>query len=116
MKLVVAAVFVGLALVVALAATDLTGDWVVDFAFDDASLAGGGIDCTFKQNAEQVTGDCGAGAVTGELKGRTITWRLRAGNPRVTTTFTGTVDEAGRSMKGRFTRADKGGTFTAARQ
>ena len=112
----IVAVFAGLALVVVVAASDLSGSWVVDFAFDDASLRGGGIDCTFKQNAEQVTGDCGAGAVTGEVKGQNITWRLRAGNPRVMTTFIGTVDEAGRSMKGRFITAGKGGTFTASKQ
>ncbi len=116
MRLMVAALFAGFALAVVLAASDLSGSWVVDFTFDDASMAGGGIDCTFKQNDEQVTGDCGQGAVTGELKGRNITWRLRSGNPRVTTTFTGTVDDAARSMKGRFTRADKGGTFTASKQ
>jgi hypothetical protein len=111
-----AALFAGLAFVAVIAASDLTGDWVVDFTFDDASLRGGGIDCTFKQNAEQLAGDCGQGAVTGELKGQNITWRLRSGNPRVTTTFTGTVDEAGRSMKGRFIRAGKGGRFSASKQ
>lgn len=112
-----AALFAGLAFVVLIAASDLTGNWVVDVSFDDATLPGGGIDCTFKQNGEQVTGDCGeAGAVTGEVKGQNITWRIRGGNPRQTTTFTGTVDEAGRSVKGRFTRAGKGGQFTASKQ
>lgn len=117
MRSIVAALFAGLAIIVVVAASDLSGNWVVEVTFDDASMRGGGIDCTFKQNAEQVTGDCGeAGAVTGELKGQNITWRIGGGNPRVTTTFTGTVDAAGKSMKGRFTRAGKGGNFAASKQ
>lgn len=118
MRMIVAVVFAGLALVVVVAASDLTGTWEVDASFDDASMAGGGFDCAFKQNGEQLTGACadGEAPLTGELRGQTVTWRISAGNPPETTTFTGTVDEAGRSMKGRFTRVDKGGTFTASKQ
>jgi hypothetical protein len=118
MKTIIAAVLVGLALVVAMAASDVTGTWEVDATFDDARMAGGGFDCAFKQNGDQLTGACsdGQAPLTGEVKGQTVTWRISAGNPPNTTAFTGTVDEAGRSMKGRFAREDKGGTFVATRQ
>jgi hypothetical protein len=118
MKLMVAALFAGLALVALAGASDVTGIWEVDASFDDVRMAGGGFDCAFKQSGDQLTGACsdGSAPLTGEVKGQTATWRISAGNPPQTTTFTGTIDEAGRSMKGRFTTGQTGGTFTASKQ
>ena len=113
------AVFTGLVLVVLGAAADLTGNWEVDASFDDGGLSGGGFDCAFKQDGEQLTGNCSAGTaqVTGEVKGRSISWHLTGADPSAAMpTFSGTVDDAGNSMKGRFTIAGKGGSFTAVRQ
>jgi hypothetical protein len=113
------ALFAGLALVAVAAASDVTGNWEVDATFDDSTISGGGFDCAFKQDGEQLTGACSGGTapLTGEVKGQNITWRLRgAGNPAEATTFTGTVDQAGTGIKGRFTIADKGGRFTASKQ
>ena len=118
MKAILAAVCAGLALVALAAASDVTGTWDVDASFDDASMGGGGFDCAFTQDGVKLTGACsdGTAPLTGEVAEQSVVWRISAGNPPVTTTFTGTVDASGRSMKGRFTRADKGGTFTATRQ
>ena len=113
------ALFTGLALVLLVAAPDLTGTWEVESNFDDSSLSGGGFDCVLKQDGEQLTGNCSAGtaALTGEVKGQNVAWRLKgAGNASEAVTFTGTVDEAGTSMKGRFTIAGKSGRFTALKQ
>ncbi len=113
------ALFTGLAFVVLVAAPDVTGTWEVESTFDDSSIPGGGFDCAFKQVEEQLTGNCSGGTapLTGEVKGQNVVWRLRGpGSPPDTITFTGTVDQAGTSMKGRFTIAGKGGRFTALKQ
>ena len=118
MKTLCLALFTGLAVVVLAAALDLAGKWEVEFTLDDSSLAGGGFDCSFKQDGEQLTGACadGAAAVTGELKGQNVTWKMKAGVTQETITFAGTVDDAGTTMKGRFAMPDKGGSFTASKQ
>ena len=118
MKSILAALLGVLALVVLVAAFEVSGTWDVDANFDDPSLSAGGFDCVFTQNGEKLTGACsdGTAPLTGEVKSQTVVWRISAGNPPVTTTFTGTVDETGRSMKGRFAGAGKGGTFVASKQ
>ena len=120
MKKLCLALVTGLTVVVLTATLDLTGKWEVEATFDDASLSGGGFDCAFTQDGEHLTGNCSEGTtpLTGEVKGQSISWRLqRGGNtPSVTTTFTGTLDEAGTNIKGRFTVAHKGGRFTASKQ
>jgi hypothetical protein len=119
MKNVRLPLFAGLLAVgLAAAALDLTGKWEVESNFDDSRTPGGGFDCVFEQDGEKLTGSCsdGTAPVTGELKGQNVTWKLRARVSQEMITFTGEVDEAGTSMKGRFTMADKGGTFTASKQ
>jgi hypothetical protein len=93
----------------ATAILDLTGKWAVEGAFDDTTLSGGGFDCAFKQDGEQLTGTCSddPSQLTGEVKGQNVSWKLKA------VTYTGTVNEAGTSIKGRFTVAGKGGSFAA---
>jgi len=103
------ALFTGLTLVVLTTTLDLTGKWEVEASFDDSSLSGGGFDCTFKQDGEQLTGTCSEGSaqLAGELKGQSVSWTMKE------VTYTGTVNETGTSIKGRFTIAGKGGSFTA---
>jgi integrase len=56
-------------------------------------------------------------ALTGEVNGQTVTWRIvSAEHDPVTTTFTGTLNEAGTRMEGRFLSNKKGGSFRAVRQ
>ena len=59
-------------MVVLAAALNLTGEWDVEANFDDRSLAGGGFDCTFRQDGEQLTGTCSGGSaqLTGQVKGQ----------------------------------------------
>jgi len=103
------ALLTGLTAVVLTATLDLTGKWEVEANFDDSSLSGGGFDCAFRQDGEQSTGTCsdGTAQLTGELKGQNVRWEMNA------VTYTGTVNETGTSIKGRFTIAGKGGSFAA---
>jgi hypothetical protein len=116
MKILCLALFTGLT-VIAAGALDLTGNWALEADFDDSSAAGGGFECAFKQDGEQLTVTCANGAAaTGELKGQNVSWKMKAGETRETITFTGTVNDAGTSIKGRFAIGDKGGSFTAWKQ
>lgn len=77
-------------------------------------VQGGGIDCVFKQDGEQLTGNCaGAVPLTGEIKGQSISWQTKAWSDEVTIACSGIVDETGTSTKGTFTIDGKGGSFTA---
>jgi hypothetical protein len=118
MKKLGVALFPALAFAVLVAAADITGNWEVEATFEDSSAAGGGFDCAFKQQGEQLTGNCSGGtaSVTGEVKGQNVSWRLQGAANRDALTFTGTLDEAGTSIKGHFTLAGKGGQFTAFKQ
>jgi hypothetical protein len=110
------ALVTGLALVVLGAAADTTGTWTLDARFDDSSLGGDVADCAFKQEGEQLTGNCSGTALTGEVKGQNVRWQLQVGSPPQTTTYSGTVDEAGAHINGTFMLAGKSGHFTASKQ
>ena len=103
--------FAGFTVVVLSATVNLTGEWEVDGNFDDSSLGGGGFDCVFKQDAEQLTGTCSGGEapLTGEVNGQTVRWKVAVA------TYTGTVNEAGTSIEGRFLAEGKGGSFYASK-
>ena len=105
-----------LALVAAAGAANVSGSWEVEATFDDSSLAGGGFDCTFKQDGERLTGNCMSISLTGEVKGPRITWQIKAGQTQETITYTGEVNEVGTSIDGRFSMVDKGGRFTASKR
>lgn len=111
MKKLCLALFMGLTVVVLAATLDLTGNWEVEANFDDGGLGGGGFDCVFKQDAEQLTGTCSGGEapLTGEVKGQTVRWKVAVA------TYTGTVNEAGTSIEGRFLAEGKGGSFYASK-
>ena len=104
MKKMGVALFPALAVVALVAAADITGNWEVEATFEDSSVAGGGFDCAFKQQGEQLTGNCSGGtaSVTGEVKGQNVSWRLQGAANSDALTFTGTVDEAGTGIKGHF--------------
>jgi hypothetical protein len=110
------ALVTGFALVVLGAAGNITGTWALDARFDDSSLGGDVADCAFKQEGEQLTGNCSGTALKGEVKGQNIDWQLQVGSPPQTTTYSGTVDEAGAHINGTFILAGKSGRFTASKQ
>jgi pimeloyl-ACP methyl ester carboxylesterase len=98
------------------AGADLSGTWEIEADFDDASLSGGGFDCVFKQAGERLTGSCQEISLTGQVKGTNVTWQIRAGQTQDTITYTGTMNESGTSINGRFSMPGKGGRFTASKQ
>jgi hypothetical protein len=117
MRKLAVTLFATLAVLVVLGAVaNMTGTWEFDGTFDDANASGGGFDCVLRQDGEQVTGKCSGGtaAMTGEVKGQAVTLRLPDVNPP--TIFTGTLNEAGTSLAGRFVAGDKSGRFTAVKQ
>ena len=107
-----------LAAVGLVAAANMTGTWELESSFDDAKLApqNSGFDCVLKQTGNRVAGKCSGGTatMTGEVKGQTVTLRLPELNP--STTFTGTLDNAGTHLQGRFMVGDKQGRFTAVKK
>jgi hypothetical protein len=117
-KKLTATLLTAVALVVLHAALDVSGTWEVEANFDDSSLGGGGFDCVVKQLAEKLTGTCSGGtaSLAGEIDGQNIVWRVsNTDTPPVITTFTGTVDESGRSIKGRFATGSMAGSFVAGK-
>jgi hypothetical protein len=78
-----------------------------------------------KEHEEVLTGSCGPDEesgvpVTGEVRGRHVTWRfdiaLEENGPKHTVTFTSTLDDSGTLLTGSFTVANFGGDFTARKQ
>jgi hypothetical protein len=115
---------------VPVAAADVSGDWQVDGAFDEASRSSGavgGVDliCRLKQDAEKLTGRCGpdldSGApVSGDVQGQNIVWRfeiaLQPDGPQHVVTFKATLDDRAATMHGTFAVAEFQGRFSAKRQ
>jgi hypothetical protein len=97
-------------------APNLSGTWEIDADFDDPSLSGGGFDCVFKQEGDRLTGSCQDIPLTGEVKEANVKWQIRAGQTEDVITYTGTVNESGTRINGRFSMAGKGGRFTASKQ
>ena len=105
-----------LVLTLVLAAADVSGVWGMEANFDDGNLSGGGYDCSFKQDDERLTGNCMGIAIAGEVKGRQVSWRMKAGQTDDIVTFTATLSEDGRSLNGRFSVAGKGGRIAGTKQ
>jgi hypothetical protein len=110
-------IIVALAVVTIIGAVDLSGTWDVDVTFDDRAVEGGEIDCAITQEGAQLKGTCSGGTaqLTGEVSGRDIRWQIGGAKKSSPPghTFAGTVDDAGRRIKGRFTAGGKDGSFTA---
>jgi hypothetical protein len=99
-----------------LLAANLSGTWEIDANFDDPSLSGGGFDCVFEQEGDRLTGSCQDIPLAGEVKEVNVKWQIRAGQTQDVITYTGTVNESGTSINGRFSMPGKGGRFTASKQ
>lgn len=112
-------------------AADVSGEWSISGAFDEASIAKGvkrqaDLICDFKQEHETLTGECrpanGSGGVpvVGTVRDDQVEWRfdiaLSPDAKKQTVTYTSTVTDAGTRMKGMFSIADLRGTFTAEKQ
>jgi hypothetical protein len=99
-------------------AIDISGTWEVEANFDDPSIGAGGFDCVVKQDGERLTGTCSGGTASleGQIDGQKITWRVSNGaQPPVTTTLSGTLNQSGTSIEGRFSTGGNGGTFAATK-
>jgi hypothetical protein len=101
---------------IVLLAANLSGRWEIDANFDDPSFSGGGFDCVFKQEGDRLTGSCQDIPLIGEVKEANVKWQIRAGQTQDVITYTGTVNESGTRINGRFSMPGKGGRFTASKQ
>jgi hypothetical protein len=101
-------------------AADVTGSWGCEV---ETSAGSGTPSFTFKQEGENLTGSysgqLGEAKVKGTLKGDKIEFSFQAGAVAegATVTYSGTVDEAGKKMKGTAKLADFGqGTFHCSKK
>jgi len=106
------------------AVPDISGVWKVDGAIQDNPVT---PTCTLKQTEAKLSGSCKMDSdqvsdlsdVTGEVKGKDVTWQfsLKYEGTTYTLTFNGTLDSE-TSMKGSITvnPSDTDGDFTAKKQ
>jgi polyisoprenoid-binding protein YceI len=102
-------------------AADISGVWKVDGAIEDNPVT---PTCTLKQTDAKISGNCvfdaeHAADLTGEVKGKQVTWKLTIAHEGTdyTLTFDGTLDSDS-SIKGTIavTPSDSNGDFTAKKQ
>jgi hypothetical protein len=102
----------------AAAAADLTGAWKLDFK-PDLSGHETSHDCTFKQSGQKLAIDCEGQKISGEVKGRNVTFEHKTGKQNeFTLRYTGTLDENGTTIKGAWhlTSENREGNFEAHKQ
>jgi hypothetical protein len=102
----------------AAAAADLTGAWKLDFKPDFSGYQTT-KDCTFTQDGQKLAIDCEGTKISGEVKGRNVTFEHKTGKQNeVTARFTGTLDEKGTTIKGvwHLRPEDREGHFEARKQ
>ena len=114
------------ALSLTLAAADASGTWKVDTTFDDPSLSGGSLSCTFKQEKQTLGGACKPSpnaaevSVTGDVNGQEIRWQfdvvISPGAPPERAVYTGTLNSAEDAITGTLTLASLKGRFSAMKQ
>jgi hypothetical protein len=114
------AIFVALAAFCYLAPPDVTGVWNLDMHWSGSDTHATGV-CTLKQDEQKVTGSCESAksAVTGEIDDRKVSIRIdvEQEGTRGTMTFTGTLDESGRTIEGTCRIVGgQDGTFTMKKQ
>jgi hypothetical protein len=100
------------------AAPDLTGAWQLEF-IPDFSGHPSTHDCTFTQEGQRLTIGCDGQKMTGEVKGRNVTFQHKAGKQdELNAVYRGTVDEKGTTIKGvwQLTPGNQEGRFEARRQ
>jgi hypothetical protein len=102
------------------AAADLTGQWTLDL-MPDFSGHNDTLRCSFLQDGEKLTNDCGAGPnIGGELQGQKVTFRVPTGRSgEFTAVFVGTLDTREITISGTWELADRDSTrqgkFTATK-
>ena len=94
---------------------DVTGAWSVDL---DPDFGGNSdtIGCTFKQDGQNVTGECGHGGseppapLAGRMQDETFTFEFKTGRKsEQTAAFTARIDDAASTMKGEWRFVDDQG-------
>jgi hypothetical protein len=118
-RLIRAVLLLSATLVSTLAAADLTGAWTLELDPDFGGVRNA-VECTFKQDSEALTVDCGGGGppITGEVNDQRVTLRVKTGrNNELTATFVGTLDERATAITGSWKLTDytgeRDGKFTA---
>jgi hypothetical protein len=102
------------------AAADLTGQWALDLE-PDFSGHDDTLRCSFVQDGEKLTNNCGAGPnIGGEVHGRTVTFRVPTGRSgELTAVFVGTLDTREITISGTWELMDgngkRQGKFTATK-
>jgi hypothetical protein len=102
----------------AAAAADLSGTWKLAFK-PDFSGHETTRDCTFKQDGQKLAIDCEGAQITGEVKGRNVTFQHKTGRQNeVTAVYKGTLDEKGTTIKGTWQLSSnkQKGNFEARKQ
>jgi hypothetical protein len=87
-----------------LAADDVAGVWDLDMSWSATSSHSTGV-CTFKQDAETLTGDCGGTEtfpIRGTVNGKKVAWQfdVQQNGSKGTMTFAGELDDARTTIKG----------------
>jgi hypothetical protein len=100
----------------------VSGVWTLDF---DPDFGGNrrtdAGSCSFKQDGRKLSGDCGGGAITGEVRSQKVTFYVTTGkNNEYSATFTGKLDKQGRTIAGTWRLVDnlgkRSGKFTARKR
>ena len=102
----------------AAAAADLTGTWKLEFK-PDFSGQPATHDCAFQQKGQKLTIDCEGAKMTGQVKGRNVTFQHKTGKQNeVTAVYKGTLDEKGTTLTGvwHLSPDNREGKFDAHRQ
>ena len=105
---------VGLHIAAQVAAPDVTGAWSVDL---DPDFGGNPdtIGCTFKQDKQNVTGECGhvgepQASFVGQVKNDTLTFEFKVGSKgEQTARFVATLGDRASTMKGEWRFVDDQG-------
>ena len=115
MKLTIRAALAAIAIVLPVAAADISGNWTLtgDVVGNPISMK-----CSLKQEGTKVTGTCthegrDASPTTGTVEGDKVT--LTHSVDVYDLTFTATLDAAGTSMKGAIAVANVEGTFSGTK-
>jgi hypothetical protein len=102
------------------AAADLTGRWSLELE-PDFSGNNDTLSCSFVQDGEKLTNNCGAGPnISGEVQGRQVTFRVPTGRSgEFTAVFVGTLDTREITISGTWELMDRNsnrqGKFTATK-
>jgi hypothetical protein len=102
----------------AVAASDLTGTWKLDFKPDFSGHQTTHA-CTFEQKGRTIAIDCEGQKMAGEVKDQNVTFEHKSGKQsELTVRYTGTLDEKGTTISGvwRLAPENREGHFEARKQ